>query len=104
MEVLLTKEYISGLIEQKGMTKAEFAKRMGYQRQNLDAMLDAKKKDINMVIKMAEVLGTTLDDFLYAKTPVKVMGFVKVNDKVFEIKTRDDLMRVIGEYDKEAEI
>ena len=37
MEVLLTKEYITRLIEKKGMSKAEFAKQMGIVRQNLDA-------------------------------------------------------------------
>ena len=104
MEVLLTKEYISGLIERKGMSKAEFAQKMGYKRQNLDAMLDAKKKDINMVIKMAEVLGMSLDDLINAKSSgVQVMGFVKVNDKVFEIKTREDLVMVLDELDGQGE-
>lgn len=61
----LTKEYISSLIEQRGMTKAEFAAKMGYkERQYLDAALNNKKKDISTVVKMAEVLGMPLLDFI----------------------------------------
>ena len=100
MEVLLSKDYILGLVEQRGMSKAEFAKQMGIVRQNLDAMLDSKKKDINTVIRMAEVLGLSLDEFLYGKQNVKINGFVSVDDIVYTIKQKEDLTKVIEEIEK----
>lgn len=103
MEVVLNKEYILGLIESRRMSKSEFAKQMGYQRQNLDAMLESKKKDINTVIRMAEVLGMSLEEFLYGKKDnagVRVNGFVKVNDNIIEVTNRTDLERIVSEIEK----
>ena len=100
MEVLLSKDYILGLVEQRGMSKAEFAKQMGIVRQNLDAMLESKKKDINTVIRMAEVLGLSLDEFLYGKQTVKINGFVSVDDTIYTISQKDDLQRVLAEIEK----
>lgn len=100
MEILLSKDYILGLVEQRGMSKAEFAKQMGIVRQNLDAMLESKKKDINTVIRMAEVLGLSLDEFLYGKQTVKINGFVGVDDTIYTISQKDDLQRVLAEIDK----
>ena len=67
MEINLTKERITELITRKGMSKAEFAKRIGIERNNLDVCLNAKKKDINLVLKMAEALDLSLYDFLGLK-------------------------------------
>lgn len=100
MEVLLTKDYILGLVEQRGMSKAEFAKQMGIVRQNLDSMLDSKKKDINTIIRMAEVLGLSLDEFLYGKKGVKINGFISVDDTVYTIREKEDLTKVIEDIEK----
>lgn len=99
MEVLLTKEYITGLIEKNGMSKAEFAKQMGVQRQNLDALLESKKKDINTVIKMAEVLGMSLNEFLFGKNELQISGFIKLNRSIREIHSREDIEAVLIEID-----
>ena len=64
MEVFLTPEYIREQIARKGMSKAEFASKMGIARQNLDSLLDSKKKDINTIIKMAEVLDIPFLNFI----------------------------------------
>lgn len=98
MEVVLTKEYITGLIDKKGMSKAEFAKQMGVQRQNLDALLESKKKDINTVIKMSEVLGMPLNEFLYGKA-ADVSGFLKVNGVIREITKKEDIGAVLKEIE-----
>lgn len=100
MEVLLSKDYILGLVEQRGMSKAEFAKQMGIVRQNLDAMLESKKKDINTVIRMAEVLGLSLDEFLYGKQTVKINGFVNVDDTIYTISRKEDLQKVLADIEK----
>ena len=100
MEVLLSKDYILGLVEQRGMSKAEFAKQMGIVRQNLDAMLESKKKDINTVIRMAEVLGLSLDEFLYGKQTVKINGFVSVDETIYTISQKEDLQKVLADIEK----
>ena len=100
MEVLLSKDYILGLVEQRGMSKAEFAKQMGIVRQNLDAMLESKKKDINTVIRMAEILGLSLDEFLYGKQTVKINGFVSVDETIYTISQKEDLQKVLADIEK----
>lgn len=95
MEVLLTKEYITGLLEQKGISKVEFASRMGVVRQNLDAMLESKKKDINTVIKMAEVLNIPFTEFIGMEKGSNVTGFLKINGEIVEIACKEDLEKVL---------
>ena len=103
MEVLLTKEYITGLIASKGMSKAEFASRMGIVRQNLDAMLDSKKKDINVVIKMAEVLDIPLLEFIGMQPKeTTIYGCLYVNGKPVIINNRTDIDNLLKTIDNEG--
>jgi len=96
----LTKEYITALIEQQGMSKAEFASKMGYARQNLDVMLATKKKDIAMVVKMSEVLGIPLLDFIGENDFVpenKVHGCIYVNNKPYLVNSKEDIEALLKE-------
>ena len=96
----LSKEYITGLIGKRGITKSEFAKAMGFQRQNLDAMLDAKKKDISMVVKMSEVLGLPLTELIGLSdepTGPAVFGCLYINGKPRLINNRGDIEQVLKE-------
>ena len=96
MEVLLTKEYITGLIAKKGMSKSEFAERMGYKRQNLDAMLDSQKKDINTVVKMSEVLGIPLLEFIGMQQPTDtIYGVIYVNGKPNIVNNREEIEEIL---------
>lgn len=91
MEVLLTKDYVYSLLEDKRITKADFARSMGVSRTNLDALLDAKKKDINLVIKMAETLDMSLQEFIgFEPSKFKIRGFIKVGEQLREISTEED--------------
>ena len=98
MEVNLTKERITELITQKGITKAEFAKRLGYERNNLDAYLSAKKKDINLVIKMAEALDLNLYDLLGLDEPgpKDVYGCLYVKGMPVMVNSKADIERVLN--------
>lgn len=99
--VELTKEYISDMIERQGMTKSEFAAKMGYtQRQYLDALLNNKKKDINTVVKMAEVLGIPLLEFIGAKEDTvkdRVFGCLYINGKARLVNSKVDIEKVLAE-------
>lgn len=98
MEVNLTKERITELINLKGITKAEFAKRLGLERNNLDTYLNAKKKDINLVIKMAEALDLNLYDFLGLNEPgtKDVFGWLYVKGMPVLVDSKADLERVLN--------
>lgn len=90
----LSKDYISALIEQRGMTKTEFAEKMGYaKRQYLDAVLNNKKKDIATVAKMAEVLGIPLLEFIGVKEvdTHKVYGCIYVDNKPHLVGSKKDI-------------
>ena len=103
MEVLLTKDYITGLIAAKGMSKAEFASKMGIVRQNLDAMLDSKKKDINVVVKMAEVLDMPLLEFIGMKPKGNtIYGCLYVDDKPIIVNNREDIDNLLKALDNEG--
>lgn len=97
----LTKEYISNLIEQRGMTKAEFATKMGYsQRQYLDAVLNTQKKDINTVVKMAEALDIPLLEFIGLKeTPKTVYGCLCINGVVKAVKSKQEILDLLEEVE-----
>ena len=104
MEVLLTKDYITGLIAAKGMSKAEFASKMGIVRQNLDAMLDSKKKDINVVVKMAEVLDMPLLEFIGMQPKGNdIYGVLYVNSKPVIVNNRKEIDDLLKSLDKAQE-
>ena len=97
MEITLTKERIKDLISQKGVSYAAFAQELGIKRQNLDAYLDAQKKDINLVIKMAEVLGMSLYEFIGMPEPgVKdVYGCFYIKGRPVLINGKEELLEQI---------
>ena len=96
MEVLLTRKYITGLISAKGMTKSEFAEKMGYKRQNLDAMLDSQKKDINTVVRMAEVLDIPLLEFIGMQQQTDtIYGVLYVDSKPVIVNNRKEVEEVL---------
>lgn len=100
MDVLLTKEYITGLIAKKGMSKSEFAEKMGYKRQNLDAMLDSQKKDINTVVRMSEVLDIPLLEFIGMQQHTDtIYGVLYVNGKPEIVNSREDINNLLKQLD-----
>ena len=96
MDVLLTKEYITGLIAKKGMSKSEFAEKMGYKRQNLDAMLDSQKKDINTVVRMSEVLDIPLLELIGLKQHTDtIYGVLYVDNKPVIVNSREEIEELL---------
>ena len=95
----LTKEYISDLIEQSGMTKVEFAAKMGYsQRQYLDSVLNNKKKDVYTVVKMAEILNIPLMEFIGLEEPPKtVFGCLYVHGKPHIVKNKKEIQDLLND-------
>ena len=103
MEISLTKERIKDLINQKGVSYAAFAQELGIKRQNLDAYLDAQKKDINLVLKMAEVLGMSLYEFIGIPEPgVKdVYGCLYIKGRPVLVNSKEALIALVRSLSKE---
>ena len=98
MEVLLPREYIVEQIIRKGMSKAEFAARMGTARQNLDSLLDSKKKDINTVIKMSEILEIPFLEFIgMEEKKTDIHGCIYINGKPVLVSSKEDIEKVLNE-------
>jgi len=95
MEVLLTKDYILEQIARKGMSKAEFSSKMGIARQNLDALLDSKKKDINTIIKMSEVLDLPFLEFIGMKQKSEdIHGCIFVDGDPVIVNSKEELLKL----------
>lgn len=95
MEVLLSKEYILSLVQKKGWSKALFADKMGVARQNLDKLLDSQKKDINTIIKISDVLDIPFLQLIGFEKRPEYVGFVKKDGVIKEIKSEDDILRLL---------
>ena len=101
MEITLTKERIKDLINQKGVSYAMFAQALGIKRQNLDAYLDAQKKDINLVIKMADILGMTLYEFIGMPEPdaKDVYGCLYIKGRPVLVNSKEELLALVENLD-----
>lgn len=98
METHLNKEYIKGLIEERGMTKAEFAAKLGIARQNLDTLLNSQKKDIHMVIKMAEILDIPLMEFIgLEERKNTIYGCLYVNGVPKIVSSAEEILAILTE-------
>jgi len=98
MEVFITRDYVLEQIAKKGMSKAEFASRMGIVRQNLDSLLDSKKKDINTIIKMSEVLDIPFLDFIGLQPKeTDIHGCIFINGKENIVHSREDIENLLKE-------
>lgn len=96
MEAKLSKDFIYSLVAYKGMTKAEFAKKVGLERNNLDSALNSKKKDINFVIKMAEALDLPLMTFIGAESgELNMFGCIYVNGVPVIVNSRKEIEELL---------
>ena len=102
MEVLLTRDYILERVARKGMSKAEFSSKMGIVRQNLDALLDSKKNDINTIIKMSEVLDIPFLDFIGLRPKeTNIHGCIYIDGKPVLVNSKDELIQLAADLNKE---
>ena len=98
MEVNLTKEQVLSLVEQRGISKADFAKMIGVDRRNLEIYLGSKKKDINLVIRIAEALNMDLYELLGLKEPKKeIYGCLIIDGVAHVVDSKEKILALIGE-------
>ena len=111
MKGIYFEEKGSALLEQRGMTKSEFARRMGIQRQNVNALF--RTNNIEIIARAAEILEVPLallvsyvNETDFSDLPINELGAeqsnhgeeihpedVPVGDTVEDRRTRNHLIR-----------
>ena len=91
------------LLRQNGISKTEFAEKMGVKKQNVNTLFATK--NILILRKAAQVLDVPLERLIAdadEKPSIGISGFVQVNERIFRIGDKSDLLNVIS-YVEELE-
>ena len=83
---------IAEVLTEKGISKTEFARLMGIQKQNVNALLETN--NIRKIEEIAEKLGVKFSDLINddSKDPQpEITGFIEVRGEVFRIKSKADI-------------
>jgi len=94
MKGLYFEEKGLALLEQRGITKSEFARRMGIQRQNVNVLF--KTNNLEIIARAAEVLDVPLgllvgyvDEPDVFSLPIIELGVAEQSDREVEIRPQD---------------
>ena len=88
---------IAEILQEKGISKTEFAERMGIKKQNVNGALETKNLD--KIQEIANVLGVDYLELITEKQeePKSVInGFVEYNEKIYKIASREDLENLLN--------
>ena len=85
---------IAEILQEKGISKTEFADMMGIKKQNVNVLLETN--NIKKLDEIANVLGVELTDLWKDKNVLEpsVNGFLEINGEVFTIKSIEDYNRL----------
>ena len=89
-------EYGESLLRRMGITKTEFADKMGVKKQNVNTLFATK--NIIVLKKAAKVLGVPVETLIaepQEKEEISINGFVEVNKEVFKVRDKEELLRVL---------
>lgn len=87
----MVRKRIEEVMQEKGVTKAEFARRWGCLPQNVNSLLDTD--NLKKLMKIAEIIKCDVADFLTTneKEPQPAInGFIEYNGEVYKIKNMSD--------------
>ena len=84
------------LLRRMGISKTEFAEKMGVKKQNVNTLFATK--NILVLKKAAQVLDVPLETLIADGTEqesVSINGFVEVNGDVYKVRDKEELLRVL---------
>ncbi len=87
----MLRERIEKVMQEKGITKAEFARRWGCLPQNVNNLLNTD--NLKKLTKIAEMIGCNVTDFITVneKEPQSsINGYIEYNGVVYTIKNMSD--------------
>ena len=90
-------EYGETLLKRMGISKTEFAEKMGVKKQNVNVLFATK--NIILLKKAAQVLGVPVETLIAdAEQPqeVSINGYVEVNGEVFKIRDKEELLKAVS--------
>ena len=91
---------IAEVLAEKGISKTEFARLMGIQKQNVNALLETN--NIRKIEEIAEKLGLKFSD-LVTDTDVEpqpvVSGYIEFAGEIVKISSVEDIERVLERID-----
>ena len=83
---------IAEALIEKGISKTEFARLMGIQKQNVNSLLETN--NIRKIEEIAEKLGVKFSDLVDDGTndsQPEITGYLEVRGEVFRIKSKTDI-------------
>lgn len=91
----MLKERIEEVMQKKGITKAEFARRWGCLPQNVNNLLNTD--NLKKLTKIAEVIGCDVTDFMTSqpqKPQPVINGYIEFDGVVYPIKSMSDFTKL----------
>lgn len=85
------------MLKNAGLNKAKFAELMGIARQNVLKLFESK--NVLTLMKVANILKVPLNTLIYGNDSGDghaIDGFVEVDGKVFRIRNREDIERILA--------
>ena len=87
------------LLKQNHLTQSEFCQKLGKSKSNWDNIV--KTNNLEMLSQIAKVLNMSLDDIIgLNRQKFTICGFVKVNDVLYEITTKDEIIRLLSKVEE----
>ncbi len=87
---------IAEVLTEKGISKTEFARLMGIQKQNVNALLETN--NIRKIEEIAEKLGVKFSDLVDdgSNDPQpEITGFIEVSGEVYRIRSKSDIEELL---------
>ena len=84
------------LLRRMGISKTEFAEKMGVKKQNVNTLFATK--NILVLKKAAQVLDVPLETLIAdasEKEEISINGFVEVNRELYRVRDKEELLRVL---------
>ena len=89
-------EHGDALVRRMGLSKTEFAEKMGVKKQNVNAVFATK--NILVLKKAAQVLDVPLETLIADATEqeeITINGYVEVNRELYRVRDKEELLRVL---------
>ena len=85
---------IAEILQEKGISKTEFADMMGIKKQNVNVLLETN--NIKKLEEIANVLGIDITDLWKGKnfSVPSINGFIEINGEVHVIRTVEEFNKV----------
>ena len=87
------------LLKDKGLTQSEFCIRLGYKKSSWENIV--KTTDLKLLAEIADLFEMSLEDIIgLNKQKFSICGFVKVNNNLYEVSSKDDIRTVLKEIEE----